>query len=291
MSVLLQAIGFGIVSASVVALAAVGMTLQFGISGVLNLAYGDIMIVSAFAGYWVNVSGGNVALSLAAGAVTGGIVSVLLNQLMLQRFLNRGTGLFGMVIVTLAIAIIIENIMLAIAGPNSFVYTVSVGRTMSLGPMSFSTLQLTFIALSIGAMVVVHLGLTKTRVGTAMRATASNPVLAGSCGIRCRRVVNSVWFVSGMLGGLGGVILAISTIAFNFSSGSGFLIVIVAAVILGGVGQVYGAMLAALIIGVITSIAAAYSNPSFEDIAAFGVLVIVLLVRPNGLFGPARELA
>lgn len=289
MSVFVHAIGFGIASGSVLALAAVGMTLQFGISRILNLAYGDVMIVSAFAGYAVNAVGGGLAWSLAAGAVTGGIASILLNKLLLSRFLRRGTGSFGMVIVTLAIAVIIENVMLAVAGPNSSVYTVSVGSTIGIGPMSFSILQLAFIGLSVGVMVLIHVGLTRTRVGKAMRATASNPVLAGACGIRCERVVNLVWLVSGVLAGLGGVMLAVNTIAFNFSSGSAFLIVIVAVVILGGVGQVYGAMSAALIVGIVTSIAAAYTNPSFEYIAAYGVLVVVVLVRPSGLFGPRRE--
>lgn len=264
------------------------MTLQFGVSGILNLAYGDVMIVGAYAGYAVNSAGANIGWSLATGAVVGAALSVLLNQVIFRKYLHRGTGLFGMVIVTLAISIILQNTLLAVLGPNSYVYQVPGGSVIHIGPTTFTILQLAIIGLAVLLMLLIHIGLTHTRLGTAMRATSSDPVLAGACGVRTGQVINTAWLISGMLCGMAGVILAINTIAFNFTTGSTFLIVIVAAVILGGVGQVYGAMAAAVAVGVAASVAAAYLSPSYEYIVAFGMLVIVILIRPSGLFGSPR---
>lgn len=285
MNTLVQAIGFGIVSGAIIAVAAVGFTMQFGVTNILNLAYGDVMTAAAYIGYLVNKAGLGVGWSMATGAAVGGALSLVLNRYLLRRYIRHGTQLFGMIIVTLSVAVIIQNILLISFGASFFVYHVPVGGGFSLGPMRFSGLQLVIIAIAVGAMLLVHLGLTRTRLGKCMRATASDATLAQACGILTTRVVDAAWLVSGMLCGLAGVVLVLNTTAFQSTTGSAFLILIVAAAMLGGVGQAYGAMLAALIVGVITSITAAFTNPSYQDIAGFGVLVLVLLVRPRGLFG------
>lgn len=285
MSVFVQAVGFGVVSASIIAVAAVGFTLQFGVTNILNLAYGDVMTASAFAGYVVNNAGLSVWYSLVVGAAVGAVVSLLLNRYLFRRYIRHGTQLFGMIIVTLSVAVIVQNILLVGFGPSFFVYQVPIGRSFSLGSMTFSSLQLVIIGIAVATMLLVHLGLTRTRLGKCMRATACDAVLAQTCGILTERVVDVAWLVSGTLCGLAGVVLVLNTTAFQSTTGSEFLILIVAAAILGGVGQAHGAMIAALIVGVITSVTAAYTNPSYEDIVGFGVLVLVLLVRPRGLLG------
>ena len=128
-SAVVPSIGFGLVTASILALAAVGFTLQFGITNILNLAYGDLMTASAYIGWVVNQHGGSVAESLLAGAGFGAIASVLLNRLIYTPFLRRGTSLFGMVIVTLSTGVIIQNALLAIGGATFFTYQFNVGAT------------------------------------------------------------------------------------------------------------------------------------------------------------------
>jgi branched-subunit amino acid ABC-type transport system permease component len=282
---LLQAIGFGIVSGSIIAIAAVGFTMQFGVTNILNLAYGDVMTAAAYIGYLVNKAGLGVGYSMLTGAVVGGLLSLVLNRYLLRRYIRHGTQLFGMIIVTLSVAVIIQNILLVSFGSSFFVYHEGISGGLSLGAMHFSGLQLVIIAIAVATMLLVHIGLTRTRLGKCMRATSCDAVLAQACGILTNRVIDAAWLISGMLCGLAGVVLVLNTTAFQSTTGSQFLILIVAAAMLGGVGQAHGAILAALIVGVITSITAAYTNPSYQDIAGFGLLVIVLLVRPTGLFG------
>lgn len=284
-SLFVQSIGFGLVTASILAVASVGFTLQFGVSNILNLAYGDLMTASAFAGYAVNRGGGGIAESLAAGAGFGALASVLLNRYVYRRFVRHGTKLFGMVVVTLAVGIILQNILLAVYGATFFSYSFPAGGQVHILGMVLDKFQLVIIAVSVVAMAAVQLLLTRTRLGKAMRATAANPGLAQASGIGTDQVTDMAWLISGALCGLAGVVLVLNTNAFQSTTGNEFLVVIVAAAMLGGVGWPTGAMLASLVLGVVTEVAAGFIAPSFKEVIAFGVLVVVLLLRPTGIFG------
>ena len=284
-SLFVQSIGFGLVTASILALASVGFTLQFGVSNILNLAYGDLMTASAFAGYAVNRAGGSIPESLAAGAGFGALASMLLNRYVYRPFVRHGTKLFGMVVVTLAVGIILQNILLAAYGATFFSYRFSTGRQEHILGMVFDTSQLMIIGLSVVVMILVQLLLTRTRLGKAMRATAANPGLAQASGIATDQVTDLAWLISGALCGLAGVVLVLNTSAFQSTTGNDFLVIIVAAAMLGGVGNPTGAMLASIVLGVVTEVAAGFLTPSFKEVIAFGVLVVVLLFRPTGIFG------
>jgi branched-subunit amino acid ABC-type transport system permease component len=284
-SLFVQSIGFGLVTASILALASVGFTLQFGVSNILNLAYGDLMTASAFAGYAVNRAGGSIPESLAAGAGFGALASMLLNRCVYRRFVRHGTKLFGMVVVTLAVGIIIQNILLGAYGATFFSFSFSAGSQVHVLGMVFTTSQLMIVGLSVVVMILVQLLLTWTRLGKAMRATAANPGLAQASGIATDQVTDLAWLISGALCGLAGVVLVLNTSAFQSTTGNDFLVVIVAAAMLGGVGRPTGAMLASIVLGVVTEVAAGFINPSFKEVIAFGVLVVVLLFRPTGIFG------
>jgi branched-subunit amino acid ABC-type transport system permease component len=294
-SVFVPSIGFGLVTASILALAAVGFTLQFGVTNILNLAYGDLMTASAYIGYLVNRGGASIVLSLLAGAGFGAVASLLLNRLVYTPFLRRGTKLFGMVIVTLSMGVIVQNILLAAGGATFFTYQFNVGSTVHPLGLVLDTSQLTIMGLAVGAMIVVQLLLTQTRLGKAMRATAANPGLAQVSGIATDRVVDAAWLISGVLCGLAGVVLVLNTTAFRSTTGSDFLVIIIAASMLGGVGRPAGAIVGALVLGLVTEMSAAYISPSYKELFAFVVLVVVLLVRPTGIFsqraGGQREAA
>jgi branched-chain amino acid transport system permease protein/neutral amino acid transport system permease protein len=276
-------VGFGLVTASILALAAVGFTLQFGITNILNLAYGDLMTAAAFIGWVVNHHGGTVAESLLAGAAFGAVSSLVLNRVVYTPFLRRGTSLFGMVIVTLSVGVIIQNALLAIGGATFFTYQFNVGATVHPLGFDLSTSQLVIMAIAVVGIVAVQLLLSQTRLGKAMRATAANRSLAQASGIATDRVVDAAWLISGLLCGLAGVVLVLNTTAFQSTTGSQFLIVIIAAAMLGGVGRPTGAMVGALVLGLVTEVSAAFVSPSYKELLAFVVLVIVLLVRPTGI--------
>jgi branched-subunit amino acid ABC-type transport system permease component len=283
MNTLLPALGFGIVTASILAVAGVGFTLQFGVTNILNLAYGDIMTAAAFIAYLITSAGFNVWLALAAGAAFGAVFSVLLNRVIYTPFVRHGTRLFGMIIVTIAVSLILQNGLLAIFGANFFSLQMARPASVHIAGMVFTSVQLAIIAIAIAAMVLIHLLLRYTKLGKAMRATATDPELARNCGIATDRVIDLAWALSGTLCGLAGVILVMNVTAFTDTTGSQFLIPIVAVAVLGGIGQPYGAMLGAVVIGIASELAAAVISPDYKDVVAFVILVIVLLARPQGI--------
>jgi branched-subunit amino acid ABC-type transport system permease component len=290
MSLFLASFGFGLVTAAVLAIAAVGFTMQFAVTNVLNLAYGAVMIASAFVAYAVNQAGVDVWIGMLAAAAAGAAGSVLLNQGIYTPFQRRassaGTGApITMVIVSLGMTLIIEFGLQAIVGGTNVSYTMSQGPTVKAGGLILTTVQLVIIGLSVVIMAGVHGLLRYTKLGKAMRATAANRSLARTCGIRADRIVTLTWALTGALCGIAGTVFAINNGSFGATSADLFLVVILAAVFLGGPGHAYGAMAGALIIGLATEISAAYINPSYKDVVAFLVLLVVMTVRPGGVLG------
>jgi branched-subunit amino acid ABC-type transport system permease component len=280
---LLPAIGFGLVTASILAVAGVGFTLQFGVTNILNLAYGEIMTAAAFVAYLVTSAGISVWLALVAGGAFGAVFSVLLNRALYTPFVRRGTRLFGMIIVTIAVSLIVQNSMLAIFGANFFSLSMPRPASVHIAGMVFTTVQLAIIGVAVVAMLLIHLLLRYTKLGKAMRATATDPDLARNCGIATERVIDLAWAISGGLCGLAGVILVMNLTAFTDTTGAQFLIPIIAVAVLGGIGQPYGAMLGALVIGIVSELAAAVISPDYKNVVAFVILVMVLLARPQGI--------
>ena len=287
MTTFLASFGFGLVTASVLAVAAVGFTLQFGVTDVLNLAYGAVMIAGAFIAYTINQLGLSVWIGLVVAMAACSVGSVLLNAGVYTPFQRRGASPITMVIVSLGMTLIIEFGVQAIAGGTSVSYTMSQGPSVRAHGLVLSTVQLIVIGLSLLIMAGTHVLLRYTRLGKAMRATAANRTLARNCGIRTARVINFTWAVTGALCGLAGVIFAMDTGSFDATSTDLFLILILAAVFLGGPGQAYGAMLGAVVIGLATEISAAYITADYKYVIAFVALLVMLGVRPTGLLGKA----
>ena len=287
-SVFLASIGFGLVTASVLAIAAVGFTLQFGVTDVLNLAFSAVMILGAFLAYLLNSHGISVWYGLIVSMVAGAVVSVLINSVVYTPFQRRGASPITMVIVSLGMTLIIEFGVEAVAGGVPVSYTMGNGPTFQAGSFVLTGVQLVIIALAVVTMAGVHALLRYTKLGKAMRATAANRNLARNCGIRTGRVITTTWALTGALCGLAGTVFAIDAGSFDATSTDVFLVLILAAVFLGGPGQPYGAMLGALVIGLATEVSAAFIPADYKYVAAFAVLLIILAVRPAGLLGEAQ---
>ncbi len=283
MNLLLEAIGFGLVSAAILALGAVGFTVQFGVTNVFNLAYGDLMTGGAFVAYFVAQHHFSIWVGMVVAAVAIGVASVLLNRAIYAPLLRRGTGLFAMVIVTLSMSLIIQNSLLAWLGSGVFSYPIMGGGTYHFAGMVFTATELWLIVIAVGAMLGFHGLLRFTKLGRAMRALAADKTLARSSGVPVNRITDFAWFLSGALCGVAGVALVMNISTLTVTTGSGFLVVMIAAAALGGVGQPYGAMLGAVVVGVAGSVAAAYLNPVYEQLSAFVLLAVVLLIRPTGI--------
>jgi branched-subunit amino acid ABC-type transport system permease component len=284
-SVFVESIGFGLVTAAVLAIASVGFTLQFAVTNVLNLAYGGVMIVSAYAAYAINQHGVSIWISALAGIAAGALLSLVLNNLIYTPFQRKGTSPIGMVIVSLGMTLILVFGTQAIAGPTNVSYSASQGATVTPLGFDLTVVQLVIMALSIALMVLVHVLIRYTRLGKAMRATAANRNLARNCGIRTARVVTLTWLITGALCGLAGVVFALDSGTFGATSTDLFLVLILAAVFLGGPGEPYGAMLGALVIGLATEVSASFIVSDYKDVIAFLILIAMLAVRPSGLLG------
>jgi len=285
MTLLLASAGFGLVTASVLAIAAVGFTLQFGVTDVLNLAYGAIMIFGAYLAYLVNEKGVSVWLGLVVSVAACSAVSVLINAVVYTPFQRRGASPITMVIVSLGMTLIIEFGVGAVAGGVPVSYTMGNGPTFSAGGLSLTAVQLVIMAVAVATMAGVHFLLRYTKLGKAMRATAANRTLARNCGIRTGRVITVTWALTGALCGLAGTVFAIDVGSFTATSTDVFLVLILAAVFLGGPGQPYGAMLGALVIGLATEVSAVFIPADYKYVIAFVALLITLGVRPTGLLG------
>ncbi len=277
-------LGFGIVTAAVLALAAVGLSLQFGVTNYVNFAYGAYLAFGMFFTYTgQTVLHMPIWLAAVLGVIATGLVAVLIDALVLEPFVRRGTSGFFLLIVTFGLSLVLLNLVQAIWGVGFDEFQVAAGSPVKLGPFSFTAAQLSVVGIAVVTMVAVHLLLTRTNLGKSMRAMSDNAPLARATGIDTRRVTSWTWFISGCLAGLGGITLAFNTVEFQASSGNTFLFVIFAAVILGGIGQIYGAMIGALIIGLVVNFAGLVISSAYDLDAAFAVLVLVLLVRPQGI--------
>jgi branched-chain amino acid transport system permease protein/neutral amino acid transport system permease protein len=284
-SLFVASLGFGLVTAAVLAIASVGFTLQFAVTDVLNLAYAAIMIFGAFIAYVVNQAGLSVWLGLLVAVAACALISVLLNVGVYAPFQRRGTAPITMVIVSLGMTLIIEFGVQAVSGGTAVSYTMSNGPTLQAGGLNLTGVQVAIMVLAVLVMAAVHGLLRYTKLGKAMRATAANRSLARNCGIRASRVITLTWAITGALCGLAGVVFAIDAGSFDATSTDIFLILILAAVFLGGPGQAYGAMLGALIIGLATEVSAVFIPADYKYVVAFVVLLVMLGVRPTGLLG------
>ncbi len=283
MNIVIAAFGFGVVSMAVIAIAAVGFTMQFGITNMINLAYGEVMIASAYVAYYVDHAGVSIWLAMVVGALFGAAFSFVINRLIYAPFQRKGTSHLGMVIVSLAVSLMISNVMLPIVGYFSVSYNERFSHLVRFGAIALTVNQFAIIGLAVVVMLVIHGLLRYTRLGKAMRATSANSTLARNCGIPTQRVIDLVWLITGALCGLAGVVAALDSDSFTISSGAGFLITALAAAVLGGAGQPYGAMIGAVVIGLITELSAAVWSPDYKQVVAFAILVIVMVLRPQGL--------
>lgn len=277
------AIGFGLVTSAILVLSAVGFTLQFGVSNIFNLAYGDVMTVSAFVAYLADRVGAGIWLAMVTGGAAGALMSVLMSRMVFTPFLRRGASRFTMVMVSLALAVILQNALQAVAGTSFRSYAERQGRSLHVAGMILTSYQLAIIGVAAACMLALHVLLRFTRLGKALRATAADAELARSCGIATDRVATAGWALSGALCGLGGVTLALNLASFDFTFGGAFLLIIVAAAVFGSVGQPYGAMVGAVVIGMASELSSIWT-PALKQVVAFVILALILLVRPAGLW-------
>ncbi|HEV7207358.1 MAG TPA: branched-chain amino acid ABC transporter permease [Mycobacteriales bacterium] len=278
---LLLDIGYGFVTAAILSLSAVAFTLEYAVSRVANLAHGEILTIGAYTAYLVQNSTHNVLLAAVSAAIAGGVAGYATNVLLIERFAGRAAVIT--LIASLGLSLVLQNILVMIFGAATKAYTITQGAPHSYGPFQFTHAELLVILSAVVIAVLLFLLLQQTKFGKAVRAVAENRDLARASGIHAKRVIAQTWLLAGVVAGFAGFVLAENVGAFSPSFGNGFLLITITATVAGGLGRPYGTLIGALLVGMALELAGAYTNSSYELAFAFAILVLLLLVRPNGL--------
>jgi branched-subunit amino acid ABC-type transport system permease component len=283
----------GLVTGSILALAGVGATLIFGIQRIANFAHGDFLTIGAYAAF-VNVVLGQNLLVAALGAMGAVALFGVAAHFGLFRPL-RGRGTVAIALVSVGLGLLIRNVIFIVAGSQTRQFNVNQSEVITVGVVRLSPGQAVAVAVAVVVSPLVALFLARTRVGKQMRAVADNRDLASVSGIDVERIGVYVWILAGGLAGLAGVMLGLSQGTFDPNMGLGPLFLIFTAVVLGGIGSAYGALVAGLVLGLAMELStwdALFGglDSKYKPVLAFVVLILLLLYRPQGLFGQARVL-
>lgn len=273
----------------IVALAAVGLTLIFGVTGLVNFAHGELLTLGGVLAFFLSSSPGGPGMSLVlAGAfavVLAGTFGAGLEKGLWLPLRRRGTGTIARMVVSIGLSLFLRHITLVLFGGAPRPYaTFSVQRAVSLGPVDLPPKDFLMTGLAAAVLVIVGVLLKVTRTGTAMRAVADNKDLAESSGIDVDRIILITWIAGTALAALAGVFYGASEVV-AWDMGFSLLLIMFAAVILGGLGNAWGAMLGALLIGIISQTSVYWFPVEFKLVFALAVLILVLLVRPQGILG------
>ncbi|MGA8257491.1 MAG: branched-chain amino acid ABC transporter permease [Nocardioides sp.] len=280
---LVSGVKFGLL----VALAALGLSLIFGTTGLTNFAHGDLITFGAITTYIVNQGVG-------LPVIWAGLVAVLVSALfgwaqdrgIWRPLRRRGTGLIAMMIVSIGLGLLLRNLFQYVIGSSRQSLSQYVSQTRhDFGVVKLADKEIAIIVVASVTIVVTCIVLMRTRLGKAMRAVSDNPALAASSGMQVDRVISSVWILGTGLTGLAGVLLAVNS-QVNFLMGFKLLLLVFAGVTLGGLGTIWGALFGSMVIGLMVEVGPLFGVPSsIKEVGALVVLILVLLVRPQGILG------
>jgi branched-subunit amino acid ABC-type transport system permease component len=289
-----QLLANGLVTGSVIAIAAVGVSLVYGILRLVNFAHGDYMAFGALAAYEFNGPLGlGIVVSVLLGMLATAVLSLVLDAVLWRPLRARRAGFMSLFLASIGLALVLRQVLLLVYGPQPHEYEVDPFKVHVLGSVRLSEAQFLTIVIAAVAIVGIGLFLSRSTIGRTMRALADDRALAGIAGINVGRVIAYTWILSGLLAGLAGVLAGMIQTSFNPNFGFQLLLPVFAAVVLGGVGSAYGALAGGLALGIAMELSTWPSlvggvNPVYKPVVAFAVLIAALMVRPQGLFGRAR---
>jgi branched-chain amino acid transport system permease protein/neutral amino acid transport system permease protein len=282
----LQLIVYGLISGSILALGAIGLTLIYGILNFANFAHGDLMALGAYLVLFFRVSLAlPMWLAFILGILCTALLGVCLDRVWFRPLRQRQARAAILAISSLGLALILQNLIRMLWGPQVQYYsrTIHFPFTVPLLQVRLNTQQVLIFAIALGLVILVSLFLQRTKLGKAMRATSDNVNLALVSGIDTERVVLWTWLLGAGLAAAGGVLLGMS-VRLQPIMGWDLLLPIFAAAILGGIGSPYGAMAGAVIIGLAEELSTPFIPHEYKTAVSLVLLVLVLLVRPRGLF-------
>jgi len=288
----------GLVFSVLLAMGALGLSMIFGTTGLTNFAHGELITFGALVAYGVDalpgtirIGGTNVTIAVAVlvATVASAAFGWLNDWALWARLRRRGTGLIAMMVVSIGLSIFLRNIFQYVAGAGTHQYSqFSSPKPWHFGPVLVTPKDVFVIIFSTIVLILVVIALQKTRLGKATRAVADNTALSAATGINVDRVISVVWIVGAMLAGLSGVLLGM-TQGFDYQLGFKLLLLVFAATVLGGLGTAWGAIVGAMVIGLFVEVSTLIIPAELKFVGALVVLIVVLLIRPQGLLGKAQR--
>jgi branched-chain amino acid transport system permease protein len=285
--VLPQTIANGIKFGLIIAICAVGLSLIYGTTGLSNFAHGELVTLGAIVAWWVNDAGVQVLIAALFGIAAAALAGFLAERGVWRPLRSRGTGLTSMMIVSIGLGLTLRYVYLYTFGGRSQAYRqYAIQSATDLGPISLTSRDMVSMGICVAILIGVALFLQKSRQGKAVRAVSDNPDLSSATGIDTDRVILLVWVAGGALAGVGGVLLGLDE-QVRWNSGFTLLLLMFAAITLGGLGNPYGALVGALVIGVMVELWTWLFAGAVElkTTGALLAMIIILLVRPQGLLG------
>jgi len=278
---LVYGLNFGLL----LALAAIGISLIFGTTGVNNFAHGEMLTFGAIVFYcFTTLLGWNVVLALVMTLVLSTALGWGQDAVLFKPLRRKGVGLVQVLIVTIGLSITLRYLYLFFFGGGTQNINIGVTDNVTIGPVTITLTSVISMIISIVVLILVGLFLTRTRIGKATRAVSDNASLAAASGINVDRVIRIVWMMAGLLTGLSGILYGLFR-GVTWDMGFAILLLLFAAVTLGGLGSAFGALVGALIIGIITELSTIVIPPDLRYAVALVVLIGVLLFRPQGVLG------
>jgi branched-chain amino acid transport system permease protein len=277
----------GITLGVVYALFAIGYTLVFGVLDILNLAHAAIFMAAAFAAFALTGYGLPPVIGAALAIVFGGLLGVALDRVAFAPLRARNAGTLAPLISSIGVAIIIEGSARGIFGPDQHRFDIGSLSSAQLraGPISIGALDLIAVGAALGLMLALNYVLLRTPLGRSIRAVADDRVAAAILGIDLERTIALTFFIASALGAAAGILIGLQYGTVSLDMGSRIELKGLAIIVLGGMGSITGAVTGAFILGIAETLSVALVSSSYRDAIAFGLMFLILVARPSGLFG------
>jgi branched-chain amino acid transport system permease protein len=279
----------GLVVGSLYVLVALGLTLIYGVLVQINFAHADFVTLGAFAAYFfMHIVGGSYLAAIGVALVAGAALGLIVNVAIFAPLRRSGSELLPL-IATIGVSVMLQNAMLAAFGPIPYAFETRYSSQVLRVAGTFFTLQsVIIVAVSTATIALLYAFMKFTFLGKALRAVSQDRETAGLMGINPDRIIMLTFVLASALAGMGGAMLAPTLVLTPFA-GASVIVKAFAIVIIGGFGNVEGTILAGLLVGLIESFTTQYLDPGLIDIVVFGVLLLMLALRPTGLVSEKRE--
>ncbi len=277
-----------------VALASIGLSLIFGVTGLVNFAHSEMVafgaVIALVLESSMGLTGGLFPIAVLLAVVIGGFLGLFLEKGIFGPLRRKKMTNISLMVVSIGLAFLMRYLMLIYHGAEPKTYTsFKIQTGVSLGPIELPPKDYYIISIAFVTLVAVGILLQRTRLGTSMRAVSDNPALAESSGIDVNRTIMWVWIFGSALAGMGGIMIGLTQVV-EWQMGEKILLLIFAAVTLGGLGTAYGAMVGGIAIGLASETSTFWLDNDLKFLIALAVLIVILLVRPQGILGIRERL-